>query len=209
MEELKACRTSHYDEAAKFSKNNISVHPKVTDLSGFYDGSELIQAQKTFYNYGCMIKGAGDIVHNVQLSKRSSSFDFKIDNYSYTVKQTDGNYTLEPQVTILARKYSGLKINDSYIDKNIKINIKAIKHYNDKVVVSLYVNNSTKEFVRFNSIALYINNDVLSLTGDVLLELPPKTYKDNIEYSFTAASDAVNAIDAEISNSNKDDEFSI
>lgn len=209
LDQIQACRTAHYKEAAAFSENKISIRPKVKDLSGFYDGSELVEATKTFGNYDCMIDDVSDILHTVQISKKASSFVFDIDGTSYNGKQIVGDYVIEPEVTVLAKKYSGLTVNDTFKNQNIKIKIKDINYASGNINISLSITNDTKEFVKFQSLALYLNDDVLSLTSDKLLELPPKTHKDGLVYRFSATNEAKRIIDGEISNKNKDDEVAI
>jgi hypothetical protein len=186
LKKTQECRTRYKDTAQKYSDNNITVKPTIVDNSGYYDGTQLYSVSKIISNSDCLSSGLDSIKYRVLIDKTSDRYVYSIDESVYNLTHLAEGQIIRPTITISDKRFSGFNVNDAFTDGIISVNLRKILGQGSNIEATAHLGNNTNKFIQINSIALHIDDTVVSISSDKLYELPPQTVKKDYPLTFSA-----------------------
>jgi hypothetical protein len=191
---LSACRSKNLAAAKDFSEAELTVKPEIVDESGYYDHSELLKVTKTYSNYDCFGGGVSGVKHNVSFDRASSTFDYDIDRTSVSLTQTDSP-VLTPKIVVKNRISGNAAVNDTFSNKELALKINSLGIRNRKLILDYDLHNNCNDYIKITGISVYVNNNILSLSGDEIKDMPPLSKSANKNLAFDTADNLAQIVD--------------
>jgi len=125
-------------------------------------------------NYDCITTNTNQISYNLDTNSLKT-FNIEKDMLDFPICQNGSKCTIKPQIKVISKNISGFMVNDSLSNSDLSFNIEKIylDHFMN-LILDYGLNNVSKNFVKIESISLYIDDDIISMPVGKGFELQPR-----------------------------------